>query len=221
MKKYISEFIGTFALLFCATGAIISNDFSGGTITHLGLAMVSGLIVTAMIYALGDVSGAHINPAVSIAFWFSGRFPLRQVAPYIISQCTGAIAASLLLKFLFPLHQTLGATIPSIGTYESFIIEFILSFLLMFVIINVSTGAKEKGITAGLAIGFMVLLAVLFGGPLTGASLNPARSIAPALVSGELSNIWVYILAPTTGMLTSVLACRLIKGEECSATPDK
>src|ERR1051326_9157516 len=147
MKKYIAESIGTFALVFCGTGAIIINAASGGAITHAGIAITFGLIVLAMIYALGDVSGAHINPAVSIAFTVAGRFPLKELLPYIISQITGAVMASLVLKFLFPQSITLGATLPAGTEMQSFILELILTFFLMFVIMNVSSGAEEKGIT--------------------------------------------------------------------------
>ena len=205
MKKYLSETLGTFALIFCGTGAIITNQLSGGAVTHLGIAITFGLIVLAMIYAFGDKSGAHLNPAVTIAFWFAGRFPAKEILPFITSQFIGAFAASASLKLLFPDHETLGATLPAGSAFQSFVLEIILMFMLMLVIINVSTGAKEKGITAGIAIGSVVLLEALFAGPISGASMNPARSIAPAVVSGNLQHLWVYILAPLIGAIIAVV----------------
>jgi len=205
MKKYLSETLGTFALVFCGTGAIITNQLSGGAVTHLGIAITFGLIVLAMIYAFGDKSGAHLNPAVTIAFWFAGRFPAKEILPFIISQLVGAFAASASLKLLFPEHETLGATLPAGSTFQSFVLEIILMFMLMLVIINVSTGAKEKGITAGIAIGSVVLLEALFAGPISGASMNPARSLSPAVVFGNLQHLWVYILAPLVGAIIAVV----------------
>jgi aquaporin Z len=205
MKKYLSETLGTFALVFCGTGAIITNQISNGAVTHLGIAITFGLIVLAMIYAFGDKSGAHLNPAVTIAFWFAGRFPAKEILPFIISQLIGAFAASASLKLLFPEHETLGATLPSGSAFQSFVLEIILMFMLMLVIINVSTGAKEKGITAGIAIGSVVLLEALFAGPISGASMNPARSIAPAIMSGNLQHLWVYIFAPLIGAIIAVV----------------
>jgi aquaporin Z len=181
MKKNVSEFIGTFALVFCGTGAIIINQQSGGVITHSGIAITFGLIVMSMIYALGNISGCHINPAVTIAFTLAKKFPLKQVIPYVGSQLAGALLASVTLGYLFPHNNTLGATLPSGAALQSFIIEFILSFFLMLVIINVATGSKEQGMFAGLSIGSVVLLEAMFAGPISGASMNPARSLAPQL----------------------------------------
>jgi len=215
MQRYISELIGTFALVFCGPGAIIMNDVSGGTVTHVGVAITFGLIVMAMIYAIGEISGAHINPAVTIAFWASGRFDKKEVLPYITAQMVGAILASAILYALFPLHETQGATLPADTAMQSFILEVILTFLLMFVIIKVSTGSKEIGTMAGIAIGGVVCLEAMFAGPITGASMNPARSIAPAIFSGNFEHLWLYILAPILGALLAILACRVIKGKEC------
>ncbi len=219
MKKYISEFIGTYGLVFCGTGAIIINDLTGGAISHVGIALTFGLIVMAMIYAFGDISGAHINPAVTIAFWFSGRFPGRQVLPYIVSQLAGAIFASATLMLLFPTHLTLGATLPTDTVTQSFILEIILTFFLMLVIINVSTGSKEIGIMAGIAIGATVLLEAMFAGHISGASMNPARSIAPALFSGQLDHFWVYLTAPVIGASLAILGCKSVKNKECCPLP--
>lgn len=211
IRKYLAELIGTFALVFCATGAGIANDVSGGSVTLVGIASVCGLIVLAMIYSLGDVSGAHINPAVTIAFAAAGRFSWSGVIPYIISQLAGAFAASLTLRFLFPLHKTLSSTVPSGSDTQSLVLEIILSFILMFVIMNVSTGAKEKGITAGIAVASVVALEVMFGGPVSGGSMNPARSLAPAVVSGTLQSVWVYLAGPVAGALLGVAAFNVIK----------
>jgi aquaporin NIP len=215
MKKYIAEAIGTFALVFCGTGAIVINEFTGGVVTHPGVAITFGLIVMGMIYAFGDISGAHINPAVTIAFAYAKKFPWKEVPAYIIAQLIGAIAASGLLLFLFPDNELLGTTLPQIGVFKVFIFEIILSLFLMIVIINVSTGAKEIGVIAGIAIGGIVLLEALFAGPITGASMNPARSIAPALVSGNLQHLWVYITAPIIGCILAVISCKLVKEDQC------
>ena len=196
MKKYLAEFIGSFALVFCGTGAIIVNEIMPGSVTHVGIAMVFGLIVMAMIYALGEKSGAHLNPAVSIAFAVNGNFPWKELTPYIISQLAGAVGASGVLKMLFPASELLGATIPAGSNAQSFIMELLLSFFLMLVIINVAKGSKEQGLFAGIAIGSVVLLEAMFAGPVSGASMNPARSLAPALISGEMKQVWIYITAP-------------------------
>lgn len=204
MRKYIAELIGTFALVFCGTGAIIINQESGGAITHLGIAITFGLIVTTMIYTIGDISGAHLNPAVTIAFLIAKEFPIKEVLPYIISQGIGAILASFILHVLFPVNIMLGATMPAGSDMQSFILEVILTFLLMFVILHVAKGSKEQGLFAGLAIGSVVLLEAMFAGPICGASMNPIRSLAPAIVSGHLSHIWIYLLAPVLGAILAV-----------------
>jgi MIP family channel proteins len=171
--------------------------------------------VLAMVYAVGDISGAHLNPAVTGGFWLSGRFPGRQVFPFILTQCLGALTASGTLHFLFPAHPTLGITLLAGADRQSFVLELILTFLLMFVILNVSTGAKEKGITAGIAVGAMIALEAMFAGNICGASMNPARSLAPALVSGHLEHIWIYLTAPFAGAALAVLACRGCNDAAC------
>ncbi|MFK7907898.1 MAG: MIP/aquaporin family protein [Chitinophagales bacterium] len=211
MRKYLAEFIGTYGLVFCGTGAVIVNDLTGGTVSHVGVAITFGLIVMAMIYAFGEISGAHINPAVTIAFWFAGRFEKKELVPYILAQFLGAILASATLLLLFPTHANLGATLPSDTVFQSFLLEVILTFFLMLVIINVSTGSKEIGVMAGIAIGATVLLEAMFAGPICGASMNPARSLAPALISGHLEHLWVYLLAPTIGALVAILAWHGLK----------
>lgn len=190
-QKYYAELIGTFALVFAGTGAIIINDVTHGSVSHVGIALTFGLVVTAMIYAIGDISGAHINPAVTLGFWFARRLEGRYVMPYILSQFTGGLLASLILRFLFQDHLTLGITVPAGEVSQSFVLEMILTFILVFVILCVSTGAKEKGITAGVAIGAIIGLEAMFAGPITGASMNPARSLGPALVSGHKGATWM------------------------------
>ena len=215
MRRLAAEAFGTFALVFAGTGAVVVNDVSGGTVSHVGVALTFGLVVLAMVYALGDVSGCHLNPAVTLGFFAARRFEGRWVAPYIASQCAGAVAASLTLRLLFPTHATLGATLPAGDALQSFVLEVILTLLLMFVILSVSTGSKEKGVLAGVAVGSVVALEALFAGPISGASMNPARSLAPALVSLRLDSLWVYIAAPVLGACASVLVCRCVREPGC------
>jgi len=211
MNRYIAECIGTFALVFCGTGAIVINEISGGTVGHLGIAFTFGFIVTAMIYSIGETSGAHINPAVTVAFWFSGKFSRKDVLPYIIAQLIGAILASGSLKLLFPESITMGETLPAGSILQTFILEIILTFFLMFVIINVALGSKEVGIMAGLAIGITVLLEALFAGPVSGASMNPARSVGPALLNWNFQHLWIYLVAPPIGSMLSIFAWKAVK----------
>lgn len=218
MKKYIAELIGTFTLVFCGCGAIVTNEFSNGTVTHSGIALTFGLVVMSLIYAFGETSGAHFNPAVTIAFTYAKKFPLKEVPKYILAQCLGAIFAAAMLLVLFPENELLGTTLPKIDVWRVFIFEVILTFFLMLVIINVSTGSKETGIMAGIAIGGVVWFEAQFAGPITGASMNPARSIGPALISGHLEHLWLYILAPIIGALLAVISCKLIKDEQCCTT---
>lgn len=215
MKKLLGEFLGTFALVFAGTGAIVINNASNGAIGHAGIAITFGLIVLAMIYALGDVSGAHMNPAVTIAFAAARRTNWSEVPPYIAAQIAGAFAASGTLSMLFPLDAKLGATLPAGTAMQSFVLEVILTALLMFVILSVSTGAKEKGITAGIAIGAVIALEAMFAGPICGASMNPARSLAPAVVGGNLQHLWVYLTAPVLGALAAVPLCCGIREQGC------
>jgi aquaporin NIP len=204
IRKLTAELLGTFALVFCGTGAIIINTESGGAVTHLGIAITFGLIVMAMIYALGDISGAHLNPAVSIAFTLAGRFPFKSMLPYVVAQLAGAFLASLILSYLFPANEALGSTLPAGSEMQSAILELILTFFLMLVIIHVATGSKEQGMFAGLAIGSVVLLEAMFAGPICGASMNPARSIAPAIISGHTEHLWIYIVAPILGAALAI-----------------
>ena len=166
----------------------------------------------ALVYALGDVSGAHINPAVTLGFWAAGQFTAKQVAPFILSQCAGALLASLLLRALFGNHANMGATLPREDlVYQCLILEFILTLILMFVILNVATGAKEKGVVAGMAIGGVIALEATFAGPISGASMNPARSLGPAVASMNFSALWIYLLGPALGALLAVPAWRWVR----------
>ncbi len=215
LRKYTAEAFGTFALVFAGTGAIVINEASAGAITHIGIALTFGLIVLAMIYTVGDISGAHLNPAVSLGFFAARRFPLREVVPYAVSQCAGAFAASGILRILFPQNVMLGATVPAGSVTQSFILELILSAVLMFVILGVSTGAAEKGITAGIVVGAVIGLEAMFAGPICGASMNPARSLAPAVVSGHVQHLWIYLVAPGVGACVGVLGCRCVREPGC------
>lgn len=211
IKSCLAEFVGTFALVFCGTGAIIINEETQGAITHVGIAITFGLIIMSMIYSFGEVSGAHFNPAVTIAFTAARLFKTSLLLPYLISQVTGALVASLVLKVLFPMNQLLGVTLPAGSDMQSFILEMILTFFLMTVILSVSQGAKEKGMFAGLAVGGTILLDAMFGGPISGASMNPARSLAPALVTGNVEHLWLYLVAPICGSLLSLIVWKLTK----------
>ena len=219
MRRLAAEFIGTFALVFAGTGAIVVNEASSGAITHVGIALTFGLIVLAMIYTFGDISGAHLNPAVTIGFWAARRISARDAAFYVPSQLLGALVASMSLRFLFPQNQLLGATLPAGSESQSFALEGVLTFLLMLTILNVSTGSKEKGITAGIAVGSIIALEAMFAGPISGASMNPARSIGPALISGHCEHLWIYLVAPILGATIATVACRCVRESDCCREP--
>jgi aquaporin NIP len=221
MRRMASEFVGTFFLVFAGTGAIVVSDVTGGTITHVGVALTFGLVVLALVYALGDVSGAHLNPAVTLGFVAARRFSPRWAVAYVVAQCCGAALASACLRLLFPEHATLGATSPAGGAAQSFVLEVLLTFFLMFVVLSVSTGAKEKGLTAGVVVGAVVALEAMFAGPICGASMNPARSLGPALLSGRLDSLWVYLLAPGTGALLAVGGCVCVRDQGCCLGSEK
>lgn len=217
MRKLLAEFLGTFILVFAGTGAIVINEVSGGAIGHAGIALTFGMVVLAMIHTFGDVSGAHLNPAVTLAFAAAGRFPRRGVPGYLLAQVAGALAASGMLAVMFPESTTLGATLPAGPESRSFVLEVVLTAILMLTILSVSTGAREKGATAGLAIGMVVGLEAMFAGPISGASMNPARSLGPALVSGNLAHLWIYLLAPAAGALLAVPLCMGVREKGCCA----
>jgi len=216
LRRCVAEAIGTFCLVFAGTAAIVV-DAAGGGVTHVGVSMVFGLVVFAMIAAVGDVSGAHINPAVTFGFWLAGRFPATSIAGYVAAQILGACAASAAVHALFPADANLGATQPAGAAAQAWWLELILTAILMYLILAVSSGSREKGITAGLAIGGMVTLGALLGGPVSGASMNPVRSLAPAVVSGRLDHLWIYLTAPFVGAAVAVVACRCSRPAGCCA----
>ena len=215
MKRYFAEGLGTFAIVFVMAGSAIVNAETGGAVTHVGAALAAGLIVMSMIYAIGETSGAHINPAVTIAFWAARRFPGRDVGPYILFQCCGAVLASVTLRLLFLNQSETGSTKPFGSWEQAAVLELILTFFLMYVILCVSTGSKEKGMMAGVAIGGTVALEALFAGPITGASMNPARSLGPAVLANEYNTLGCYIIAPILGALLAVVACRCSEPAGC------
>lgn len=208
MKKYIAEFIGTFALFFCGTGAIIVNEQSNGSLGLIGIALTFGIIVSAMIYVFGNISGSHINPAVTIALLIGKLTTKTEASRYILAQVFGAVLASVVLKFLFPQNVTLGATIPSGEILQSFILELILTFFLMLTILGISS-KKENASISGFITGLVVTGIILFAGPISGGSFNPARSLAPAIISGNISTLWIYLTAPTLGAIGAMLVWKL------------
>lgn len=203
-RQLAAECFGTYSLVLAGTGAIVINDVSGGAITHVGIAITFGLIVTALIYAIGDASGCHLNPAVTIALCVSGRFEKGFVPAYILSQLIGACLASLMVRTMFPDHPTLGATLPAGPAFQSFVLELNLSLLLMFVILCTTRQLSPNKSIAGIAIGSVIAIEAMFAGPICGASMNPARSIGPALVSMNLNSLWIYLTAPCAGAVLAV-----------------
>ena len=211
IRKLAAEAFGTFALVFAGTGAIVVNEVSAGTVSHVGIALTFGLIVLAMIVAIGGVSGCHINPAVTLGLCAARRFDERLVAAYVIAQCAGGLLASGILRLLFPASVTLGATEPSGGIMQSFVMEFLLTLILMFVILCAATAGREQRQFAGVAIGAVVALEALFAGPVSNASMNPARSLAPAVVSLRVESLWIYLVAPVLGAVAGVAAWRCVR----------
>ncbi len=208
-REALAEGIGTFILVFAGTGAVMVNTITDGSITHLGISFVFGAVVAAMIYSLGHISGAHFNPAVTLAFWTSGFFPRRLVIPYILAQLIGAVLASALLFLSLGNVANLGATLPLDGNWlQSFVLELVLTFILMFVIFGSGLDRRAPLGFAGLAIGLTVGLEAAFMGPITGASMNPARSFGPALIAGIWQHHWVYWIAPIMGAQLAVIIYR-------------
>jgi MIP family channel proteins len=210
-RETLAEGIGTFILVFAGTGAVMVNQLRDGALTHLGISFVFGAVVAALIYALGHISQAHFNPAVTLAFWTSGFFPKRRVLPYVTSQCLGAILASLVLLLALGNIANLGATLPLNGNWlQSFVLEIILTFILMLVIFGSGLDRRAPIGFAGLAIGLTVGLEAAFMGPITGASMNPARSLGPALVGGIWQHHWLYWIAPIVGAQLAVVVYSLL-----------
>ncbi len=197
-KKLISEFLGTYFLVFAGTGAVVIDEITK-SLTHVGVAITFGLVVTALIYTFGHISGAHFNPAVTIGFLINGDIYVREALYYIVTQLIAGIAASTTVFSLFGNIASLGATLPRDTWSQAFVLEFILTFFLMFVIFGAAIHGKAQKSLAGIAIGATVGLEAMFGGPISGASMNPARSIGPALVSGTTQYLWVYVVATILG----------------------
>lgn len=221
VKKCTAEFIGAFAIVFAGCGAVLVNQISGGAITHPGIAVVFGLVVMVMIYAAGHISGAHFNPAVTLAFSLTRHFPVREIIPYIIAQCAGAVFASwlhiLTLKSVFAKvlpnqPMNLGVTLPIDNSFATALVwEIILTFFLMFVIMAVATDYRAVGKAAGLSIGGTVMLDAMFGGPICGASMNPARSLGPALMAGNWNHFLAYVIGPIVGAILGAFTYTFIR----------
>jgi MIP family channel proteins len=208
VRALVAEAIGTFALVFAGCGALVV-DAKTGALGHLGVSLTFGLVIMVMIYALGHVSGAHFNPAVTFAFALSRHFPRSRALGYWAAQIVGALAAAAIVRGSLGNHAHDGATLPSGSQGQAFLWELVLSFLLMFVIMAVATDARA--VAAAIAVGGTVGLDALFGGPVTGASMNPARSLAPALVSGDLHALWLYLVAPPIGMALATVTYRYLR----------
>lgn len=218
-RRAAAEAIAAFALVFAGCGAIVANAEYEGALGTVGIALVFGLVIMVMIYATGHLSGAHINPAVTAAFTLTRHFPAREAVAYIAAQCIGAICAALVLLAVWPGQPAdLGTTVPSIGAGSAFVYEAILTAFLMFVIMAVATDTRAVGAAAAIAIGGTIGLDALFGGPVTGASMNPARSLGPALVSGTWTDFWVYVAGPVLGAGIGALAYQLVRGDPSQAT---
>jgi aquaporin NIP len=215
-RRLAAEALGTFALVFFGAGAIMVAA-KYGSFGQLGIALAFGLVIAAMVYALGHISGAHLNPAVSLGFALSRHFPWRLVGGYWVAQCAGAIAAAFLLRASLGDVADVGATMPSDSDGQSLLWEVVLTFVLMLVIMAVATDTRAVGEAAALAIGGAVALGALVGGPVSGASMNPARSLGPALAAGELGDLWIYLLAPLLGAALGAVAYQLLRGEHRSA----
>lgn len=208
-----AEAFAAFALVFAGCGAIVTAASYKGSLSNAGVAVAFGLVIMAMVYATGHLSGAHINPAVTVAFTLTRHFPARDAAVYVVAQLCGAVAGALVLLAVWPDQPAmLGATVPAVGAGSAFVYETVLTALLMFVIMAVATDARAVGAAAAIAIGGTVGLDALLGGPVTGASMNPARSFGPALVAGEWTDFWIYLAGPIGGALVGALIYQLVRG---------
>jgi MIP family channel proteins len=213
-RRAAAEAFATFALVFAGCGAIVSNASYDGSLGVVGIGLVFGLVIMVMVYATGHLSGAHINPAVTIAFTMTRHFPAREAAVYVSAQVTGAVAGALLLLAVWPSQPAaLGATVPSVGVGSALVYEAVMSGFLMFVIMAVATDTRAVGAAAAIAIGATVGMDAIFGGPVTGASMNPARSLGPALASGTWTDLWVYIAGPVVGAALGASAYQLVRGK--------
>lgn len=214
-NQRIAEGVGTFCLTFSGCCVIVVNAIFGGMLGHVGVSLVFGLVVMAIIYTAGNISSAHINPDVTLGFLLADRLKRRIVLPYMLSPMLGGIITAVVLRFLFPTHETLGAPLPAGAILQAFVMEVVLSFLLIFVILQVSTGYMEKGIMTGVAIGGTVALDAFIGGPVTGDSMNPTRSFGPVLISWHFESLWIYLVVPVVGAFLAHPTCRWIQGETC------
>lgn len=219
-RRALAEGFAAFALVFAGCGAIIADARYDGALGAVGVALAFGLVIMVMVYATGHVSGAHINPAVTIAFTLTRHFPAREAAAYVGAQLAGATAGAALLRAVWTdAAARLGATIPGVGAGSAALYEFVLTALLMFVIVAVATDTRAVGAAAAIAIGGTVGLDALFGGPVTGASMNPARSFGPALLSGTWTDFWVYVAGPVTGAALGAVAYQLVRGDGPARQP--
>lgn len=214
LPRYAGELVGTFLIVFVATGVVVENEVANGVITHAGIAIATGLIVTVMVYSLGHLTGAHFNPAVSLAFAVGRHFPVRDLIPYWLAQLAGATLASVLVRVVFGDVGALGSNLPGLADGRALVLEVVLTFTLMFVITAVATDTRAAGQGAALAIGFTVLLAVMFAGPASGASMNPARSFGPALISNTWAHQWIYLVGPMAGAVCGLLTYEYLRKAE-------
>ena len=219
-RRLLAEFVGTFVLVFAGTGAIVFDSANPGKIGHFGIALTFGLVVMAMVYAMGSVSGAHLNPAVTLGLWLARWTPGRDVLPFIAAQIAGAFAASGLLFAMFPDHPTLGTTLPYGPPWHSFVLEVWLGAVLVFVILSVIVAKPEVRPLGGAIVGGVIALEALFAGPISGASMNPARSLAPAILSGSLDHLWVYLTAPFVGAFIAVPLCACVQAPGCCSSKE-
>jgi len=217
-RRAAAEGFAAFALVFAGCGAIVADAQYDGALGAVGVSLVFGLIIMVMVYATGHLSGAHINPAVTLAFTLSRHFPARDALVYIGAQLAGAVAGALLLLAVWPDQPAaLGATVPTVGAGSAFVYEVVLTAFLMFVIMAVATDTRAVGVAAAIAIGGTVGLDALFGGPVTGASMNPARSFGPAVAVGEWTDFWIYVAGPVAGAITGAIAYELVRGDRADA----
>lgn len=219
-SRLAAETFGTFCLVFAGTGAVVVDDVTHGGVTHVGVAATFGLVVMVLACSLGKVSGCHVNPAVTLGLWTAGRFERGLVLPYVASQCLGAVLASGVLRWLFPESVTLGATLPAGSMVQSLVLETLLTLVLMVVVLGLSAGGGEQPWLGGVVVGGVIGFEALFAGPISGASMNPARSLAPAVVTMHLAPLWIYLVGPILGALAGVPVCRCIHPAPCCRPGD-